>query len=317
MEGGVEYVQVRSDEINNNNVQTASTSPYRYTDLSTNLPLERPSAVQPGCDMCFQRFGTFSLLYKHRARPCFEDGVTQPPFPHPVKIAFHRDHLLYIGDIVHALNLPLQDDEEREGWVWVVVDRSMFEITMRRFYVGQVTKYNLEQWYHPLDAKATAQGAHHKGFTMKTLFLALSDDELKLLQGLASVVLARNLGMGGRETQKELTGRELLEDKITPQGQCGDRHQRRHDSRAEAPCQKRRAAGAQWRRGDQLADKKPADLLGHLHVLPIPCTRFVVGRDVPDPAGVDGQDAAGPRVPVFRAQQAHHRHLAIPLLLPL
>jgi hypothetical protein len=152
--------------------------------------------------MCFQRFGTFSLLYKHRARPCFEDGVTQPPFPHPVKIAFHRDHLLYIGDIVHALNLPLQvgttahasphaphtlasdvddvddvdgggdddvddgvgqDDEEREGWVWVVVDRSMFEITMRRFYVGQVTKYNLEQWYHPLDAKATAQGAHHKG----------------------------------------------------------------------------------------------------------------------------------------------------------
>jgi hypothetical protein len=50
---------------------------------------------------------------------------------------------------------------------------------------------------------------------MKTLFLALSDDELKLLQGLASVVLARNLGMGGRETQKELTGRELLEDKIT------------------------------------------------------------------------------------------------------
>ncbi|ELR22343.1 HMG (high mobility group) box domain containing protein [Acanthamoeba castellanii str. Neff] len=166
MEGGVEHVQVRSDEINNNNVQTASTSPYRYTDLSTNLPLERPSAVQPGvaqCDMCFQRFGTFSLLYKHRARPCFEDGVTQPPFPHPVKIAFHRDHLLYIGDIVHALNLPLQDDEEREGWVWVVVDRSMFEITMRRFYVGQVTKYNLEQWYHPLDAKATAQGAHHKG----------------------------------------------------------------------------------------------------------------------------------------------------------
>ena len=45
----------------------------------------------------------------------------------------------------------------------MVVDRSMFEITMRRFYVGQVTKYNLEQWYHPLEAKATALGPHHKG----------------------------------------------------------------------------------------------------------------------------------------------------------
>jgi len=53
MEGGVEYVRVSSDEINNNNVQTASTSPYRYTDLSTNLPLERPSAVQPGVPLPF------------------------------------------------------------------------------------------------------------------------------------------------------------------------------------------------------------------------------------------------------------------------
>lgn len=50
---------------------------------------------------------------------------------------------------------------------------------------------------------------------MKTIFIPLSDEELKLLQGLASVILARNLGMGGRETQKELTGREQLEDKIT------------------------------------------------------------------------------------------------------
>lgn len=51
-----------------------------------------------------------------------------------------------------------QDDRERENWVSVTVDKTMFEITMRRFYVGQVTKYNLEQWYKPLEEKALALG---------------------------------------------------------------------------------------------------------------------------------------------------------------
>ena len=51
--------------------------------------------------------------------------------------------------------------------------------------------------------------------TAKTIFTALSEDDLKLIQGLASTKLARNMGMERRETNKELEGREKLEVRLS------------------------------------------------------------------------------------------------------
>jgi len=49
------------------------------------------------------------------------------------------------------------------------------------------------------------------GYTAKTLFYQLSDEELKLIQNLASVVLASSIGMPSRATQKEITAEEELQ----------------------------------------------------------------------------------------------------------
>jgi len=50
--------------------------------------------------------------------------------------------------------------------------------------------------------------------TAPTVFLQLSDEELKLMQSLASTSLASALGIERRETNKELEMREKLEDRL-------------------------------------------------------------------------------------------------------
>eukprot|EP00005_Dracoamoeba_jomungandri_P009686 CAMPEP_0174269118 /NCGR_PEP_ID=MMETSP0439-20130205/39947_1 /TAXON_ID=0 /ORGANISM="Stereomyxa ramosa, Strain Chinc5" /LENGTH=401 /DNA_ID=CAMNT_0015357715 /DNA_START=44 /DNA_END=1246 /DNA_ORIENTATION=- len=208
----VQFVTVREDQINTNNVVRKAS--YEFTRSDTGEKYERIKEAEKGkpqCDLCYQKFETFSKMFTHQARPCYEDGKLEPPYPNPITIAFDEHNLVYIGDVIEALQLPLKKEEN--GRVSVEVDETMFEITMRRFYTAQITKYNIEHWYPSLEELAKKNN-YEKGYTSKTIFLKLSDEELKLLKGLASVTLSRNLGMGSRETQQELLGRELLEDRI-------------------------------------------------------------------------------------------------------
>jgi len=86
----------------------------------------------------------------------------------------------------------------------------MIEITIRRLYFAQITKYNLEEWYPNLERL----NHNDEQVTAKTIFMLLDDGDLKLIQSLCSIMLANNLGMDSRETQAELTRRELLEERI-------------------------------------------------------------------------------------------------------
>lgn len=144
-------------EMNVNNLQEYSV--YSIIDPKTEKPFQRPlfDRSVPMCDMCFAKFPTFSSLYTHRSRPCFESGICEQPFPHPLRIEFPVRQLVYIEDAITSLHLSLETMEDR---CRVTVDQSMLEVTLRRFYFSQLTKYNLEQWYKPVYAQGKAQGCH-------------------------------------------------------------------------------------------------------------------------------------------------------------
>eukprot|EP01089_Gocevia_fonbrunei_P008182 TRINITY_DN19853_c0_g1_i1.p1 TRINITY_DN19853_c0_g1~~TRINITY_DN19853_c0_g1_i1.p1 ORF type:complete len:437 (+),score=59.04 TRINITY_DN19853_c0_g1_i1:118-1428(+) len=207
------FVDVHESDINNNNLQQSSS--YTFIDLKTNLPYCRKSKPDAGvamCDMCFQTFQTFSLLFKHKAKLCYEDGKFLLPYQDPIKISFHKDHLFYIGDVISSLELLLHDDLDKQDHNFIIVDQSMFEITLRRFYFGQITKYNIEQWYPSLAEIEKRLGI--KQLTAKTIILNLIDDELKLISTLASVHLSQSLGMGSHLTNDEMERQQNFEDKI-------------------------------------------------------------------------------------------------------
>eukprot|EP00026_Physarum_polycephalum_P008888 Phypoly_transcript_08991.p1 GENE.Phypoly_transcript_08991~~Phypoly_transcript_08991.p1 ORF type:complete len:432 (+),score=83.01 Phypoly_transcript_08991:128-1423(+) len=211
-EGNVMFVTASAEDMNNNNLQDPSMSPYTFRFLSSDAVYTRPTPPGKGdtvCDLCFKHFSTFSSLYNHKAKLCYEDLSGE--LITPIKICFAPSHLRWIGDTIKALKMEVKESDS--GYSYVVVDESMVEMTMRRFYVSQITKYNLEEWY-PAVEQLAAKMTVAQGFTPKTVFMTLSDDELKMIRGLCSVVLANNVGMNTRETQKELTLREQLEDNI-------------------------------------------------------------------------------------------------------
>ena len=77
----------------------------KFTDQPYERIKEAPKGV-PMCDFCFRSFKTFTLLYKHKARPCFEERQAEEPYP--IKISMDASHLSYIGDAIAALGLNLQ-----------------------------------------------------------------------------------------------------------------------------------------------------------------------------------------------------------------
>ena len=211
------YVSARSDEINTNNSEKEGASPYTCMDVKTGEKLVRPTSemlkAKPICDLCFSEFPKFSTLYAHKGKMCYEDGVLEPPFPNPVQIFFKEEHLLYIADCIRANGLKVMDDEKDKGQKYVEVDKTMCEITLRRFYVAQVTKYNIEEWYANLEEKGKENGVK-EGYTAHTIFMKLSDDELDTIRKWASIELSKSLGMPSRPTNQELELREKLEDKV-------------------------------------------------------------------------------------------------------
>jgi len=94
----------------------------------------------------------------------------------------------------------------------VVVDKDSFEITLRQIYYSSITKYNLEQWYYPIEEFGKKIG---KTLTPKTIFVRLSEDDIKLIQRWSSISLSQVVGMEIRPTQEEQTKRENFEDRVT------------------------------------------------------------------------------------------------------
>lgn len=60
---------------------------------------------------------------------------------------------------MEKLDLKIGEEKERK----FVVDKKMFEITLRRFYFAHISKFNLEEWYNQMEA-----------FTTKSKWFALS-----------------------------------------------------------------------------------------------------------------------------------------------
>ena len=146
---------MKDNEINVNNVVDDTV----YT-LSEPRPTLKKGVAQ--CDFCFMEFASFTLLYKHKAKSCYEDGIFSEPFPNPVRVTFEKEQLYFIKDILDSINTTIHQDENDK--CYFVVDRSVLEITLRRLYVGQVTKYNLEEWYAPL-MELAKKNNKAKGFT--------------------------------------------------------------------------------------------------------------------------------------------------------
>eukprot|EP01112_Ceratiomyxa_fruticulosa_P016773 TRINITY_DN5113_c0_g1_i1.p1 TRINITY_DN5113_c0_g1~~TRINITY_DN5113_c0_g1_i1.p1 ORF type:complete len:432 (+),score=77.67 TRINITY_DN5113_c0_g1_i1:1923-3218(+) len=210
---GISFISAREEELNNNNIQDTSEYPYSFTDLTNGEPFIRPTKVTPGnavCDFCFVLFPTYAALFKHKARPCYIENEKQG-IVYPIKITFNKPQLFYIEDAINSLKIPVEQDGDKLS---IVVDKSMLEITLRRFYFCQITKYNLEEWYPSIE-KLVQDSKLPAISIAKSLFFALSEDDLNLMKGLASVVLASNFGLFSREKQEELAGRENLENRIT------------------------------------------------------------------------------------------------------
>jgi hypothetical protein len=176
------------------------------------------------CHMCFRSFKTYTDQEIHKAKPCYMD-IHAPDVKQPIQVSFAAKQLFYIGDALAALQIPVvvpaateHGDDDGNGQnksllqCSIVVDHADLEITLRRLYMAQITKFNLEQWYPALFAKGEAL---QDELTARTIFRELTETELKLLMALASINLAQNLGMSSHETNAELAAKEAFEDELT------------------------------------------------------------------------------------------------------
>lgn len=215
------YVTAHSSVINLTNVanqEAGVCGTYRLYDISNECPFDHASLAKPGkpqCDLCYQVLATFSALYAHKAHACYEDAVHGPPYVQAIQIGVPVDEFAYVADAIDALGFNVDRLVTEEGeYKCIVVDVSLLEITLRRLYTARVTKYNLEEWYEPLQRQAEKDEVS-AGYTARSLILPLSDDELQLIRRWASITLSRNLGMPTNPTNAEEQARVELEDKIT------------------------------------------------------------------------------------------------------
>jgi len=202
------YVTVTSTDINTNNID--KNWPYIISELD-GTPHPFKPRVEPGkpqCDLCLRMFASFTEVFKHKGHLCTED-TTAIPNPHPVKVNFAKEQLVYIEDGLKALGKEIK--ENPDGSLYIVHDAQLLGLFSRQLYTCQVTKYNLEYWY-PYVEKLNKLLA--RALTPNTVILPLLDEELKLLQSLAASALAEGVGMSRRLTNAELSGRDKLEDKI-------------------------------------------------------------------------------------------------------
>lgn len=193
-------VTVSEKDINNNNINAHSV--YTFTELDGTphvLPIFDKSKAM--CDLCLRLFPSWSKLYTHQGHLCYEDVILEP---HPIKLHFDKDQLFYIKDVLNGLNKEIVQNPD--GTFHVVHDAAYLQILLRQLYTGQVTKYNIEQWYPAL--------IKIDGVTSNTCFLDLSDEDLKIVQALAKTKLAKNIGMDRRLDNAELEGEVALEEKI-------------------------------------------------------------------------------------------------------
>jgi hypothetical protein len=206
------YVSMAVANMNNNNLQTGGEYPYQFFDAKTGLVFNRIVQVPKGipmCSLCFREFKSFTEQEIHKARPCFMDTKSSSN-DKPVRVSFAPGHLVFIADILRSLSLEITIAED--GMHSFVVDQTNLEITLRRLYTGETTKFNIEEWYPSLEDLGDRLGCQ---LTSKTFFRTLTDAELKLISSLASINLAQNLGLSSHETNAELAAKEILEDDIS------------------------------------------------------------------------------------------------------
>jgi len=203
------FVEVMDKDINNNNI--ISLSPFQYNDLVKNEPFTRLTNVSKDskkCELCHREFPSFSTLYKHQSKACYTDLGNE--IKYPIEVIFPDWEYPLFEDFLREKNIPIV--EKPEGMKAIVIDKDAFEIVLRQIYYSSITKYNLEQWYPPIEELGKSLG---RSLTPKTIFVRLSDDDIKLIQIWSSINLSQVIGMEIRPTQDEQTKRENFEDKIT------------------------------------------------------------------------------------------------------
>lgn len=141
------------DDINVTNISKEEVSPYKCYDSTTGESFLRANQINKGvpqCEHCFIEFKTYSQLCSHQGKPCYQENLKSGI---PIDIRFHTNQLPYIEDVLKTLNFEIKELDN--NMKQITVDKNHFEITMRRLYFAQITKYNLEQWYEPLEKLST------------------------------------------------------------------------------------------------------------------------------------------------------------------
>eukprot|EP01130_Rhizamoeba_saxonica_P015102 TRINITY_DN6715_c0_g1_i1.p1 TRINITY_DN6715_c0_g1~~TRINITY_DN6715_c0_g1_i1.p1 ORF type:complete len:451 (-),score=69.09 TRINITY_DN6715_c0_g1_i1:17-1339(-) len=207
------YVSVRDCNINNNNIQ--SKAPMEYYDVLNQQPYARLTKVDPckkQCDMCFRDFDSWSILYTHKANPCWKDDSDSEP--HPIMVLFDKSQLVFFGDCLQERGIEVFDntDPQFQYKKYFLVDKRDFEILLRQLYVAQITKYNIEEWVPQLMELSDTRGDQE--YTARSIFFELSDDDLETIRRFSSINLAENLGNPYRPTNEEQHKKEILIEKI-------------------------------------------------------------------------------------------------------
>jgi len=144
-----------------------------------------------------------------------------------VKLHFNKDQLYYVEDVFSGLGKEVV--ENPDGTYHVVQDAAHISILLRQLYTGQVTKYNVEQWYPSL---STISAKFPRGLTAFTKFFELSDEDLNLIQSLSKTKLAENIGQDRRLSNAELEGEIQLIEKISEVMEPGKRYFVRFSTRS-------------------------------------------------------------------------------------
>ena len=175
------FVYGREDEVNVNNIHDdPSVAIYTFMNALANEIYERmttpPNGV-PACSFCYRRFENYSKLESHKSKPCHQDRDYNFESK-PIQVIFARSRLPFVQDALFSLRLDLTILKGEK--VSFVVEECDLEITMRRLYLAQITKYNLEQWYFSLQKLAHDESIKND-LTPKSIIYKLTHEELKLL----------------------------------------------------------------------------------------------------------------------------------------
>ena len=128
-----------------------------------------------------------------------------------IRVSIPKEELVFFEVFFEVSEIELMKDDEN-GMIEFVVDKADFELTMRRLYFVQVTKYNLEEWYRTLEELSQKNG--DEMYTASTKILFLDDEEVKTIKKWSEIELSKVVGMPIRPSQKEQQKREEMEERI-------------------------------------------------------------------------------------------------------